>query len=97
MRGSKITHINDKGSRYYHSLNQYIFSYIMDKNNIILKLLGSCHVFSPGLVPRQLGDETAVFCMYRDQVPVNLQTARKYTGITQIYMLHLNPEPPAIC
>ena len=28
------------------------------------------------------GDETAVWCMYGDQVPVNLRAARKSTGIT---------------
>ena len=67
----------------------------MDKNNIILKLFGFCLVFSPGLVPRQLGDKTEVWCMCGDQVPVNLQTARKWTGITHIYMLHINPDPPA--
>ena len=67
----------------------------MDKNNIILKVFGFCRVFSPGLVPRQLGDETAVWCMCGDQVPVNIRTARKCTGITQIYMLYLNPDPPA--
>ena len=65
----------------------------MDKNDIILKLFGLCRVFSPGLVPRQLGDKTAGWCMCEDQVPVNLQTARKCTGITQIYMLHINPDP----
>ena len=62
------------------------------KNNIILKLFGFCRVFSLRLVPRQLGDETAVWCMCGDQVPVNLQTARKCTGITRIYMLHINPD-----
>ena len=56
-------------------------------NDIILKLFGFCRVFSPRLVHRQLGDETAVWCMCGDQVPVNLQTARKCTGITRIYML----------
>ena len=66
----------------------------MDKNNILLKRFGFCRVISPGLVPRQLGDETAVWCMCGDQVPVNLQTARKCTGITQIYMLHIDPPPP---
>ena len=68
----------------------------MDKNIIILKLFGFCRVFSPGLpvVPRQLGDETEVWCMCGDQVPVNLQTARKCTGIPQIYMPHINPESP---
>ena len=64
------------------------------KNNIILKLFGFCRVFSPRLVPRQLGDDTAVWCMCGDQVPVNLQTARKCTGITRIYMLHINPDTP---
>ena len=64
------------------------------KNNIILKLFGFCRVISPRLVPRQLGDETAVWCMCGDQVPVNLQTARKCTGITRIYILHINPDPP---
>ena len=54
---------------------------------------GFCRVFSPGLVPRQLGDETAVWCLYVDQVSVNLQTARKCTRIAQIYMLHINPDP----
>ena len=63
----------------------------MDKNDIILNLFGFCRVFSPGLVPRQLSDETAVWCMCGDQVPVNLQTTRKCTGINQIYMLHINP------
>ena len=58
------------------------------KINIILKLFGFYRVFSPRLVPRQLGDETAVWYMCGDQVPVNLQTARKCTGITRIYMLH---------
>ena len=64
------------------------------KNNIILKLFGFCRVISPRLVPRQLGDETAVWCMCGDQVPVNLQTARKCTGITRIYILHINPDQP---
>ena len=64
------------------------------KNNIILKLFGFYRVFSPRLVPRQLGDETAVWCMCGDQVPVNLQTALKCTGITRIYMLHINPDTP---
>ena len=64
------------------------------KNNIILKLFGFCRVFSPRLVPRQLGDDTAVWCMCGDQVPVNLQTARKCTGIIRIYMLHINPDTP---
>ena len=41
------------------------------KNNIILKLFGFYRVFSPRLVPRQQGDETAVWCMCGDQVPVN--------------------------
>ena len=67
------------------------------KNNIILKLFGFCRVFSPRLVPRQLGDETVVWCMCGDQVPLNLQTARKCTGITRIYMLHINPDTPSSC
>ena len=41
------------------------------KNNIILKLFGFCRVFSPRLVPRQLGDETALRRICGDQVPVN--------------------------
>ena len=60
----------------------------------MFKLYGSYRVFSPRLVPRQLGDETAVWYKCGDQVPVNLQTARKCTGITWIYMLHINPDTP---
>ena len=26
--------------------------------------------------------------------PVNLRAARKYTGSTSIYVLHVNPQPP---
>ena len=69
----------------------------MDKNIILLKLFGICRVFSPRLVPRQLDDETAVRRICGDQVPVNLQTARKCTSITQIYMLHINPDNPPSC
>ena len=31
--------------------------------------------------------------MYGDQVPVNLRAAAKSTGSTEIYVLHVNPEP----
>ena len=39
-------------------------------------------------------NETAAWCMYGDQVPINLRAARKSTGSTYIYVLYVNPQPP---
>ena len=44
-------------------------------------LVKSCD-FPFWLVPRWLGDEAAAWCVYEDQVPVNLRAARKSTGST---------------
>ena len=44
--------------------------------------------FTFWLKPRQLGDETAVWCMYGGQVSVNLRAACRSRGITNIYVLY---------
>ena len=51
--------------------------------------------FTFWLVPSQLGGESPVWLMYGDQASVNIRAARKFTDSTQIYVLHVNPEPPS--